>query len=199
MITIVSGLPRSGTSLMMQMLEAGGLPVLTDGLRPPDQDNPRGYYEFEPVKRTRIDAAWVGQAEGRAVKVVSSLLDSLPSDRFYKVLFLRRNLSEILLSQAAMLTRLGNQAEREAGLASPSQVQPANDLDLGLAFERHLRKIEAWLATRRYMSVLYCEFAELMYEVEKAATKVARFLETDLIIPRMVAVVDRTLHRQRIP
>ena len=90
MITIVSGLPRSGTSMMMRILEAGGMPVLVDAARPADVDNPNGYYEFEPAKSIREDASWLTQAEGRAVKMVYKLLYDLPPDRAYHVLFLQR-------------------------------------------------------------------------------------------------------------
>lgn len=106
-VTIVTGLPRSGTSMMMRMLEAGGLPVLVDGRRGADIDNPNGYYEFEPVKETRTDASWVEGARGRAVKMVYRLLYDVPAEFRYRVLFMRRDLGEILASQRKMLTRHG--------------------------------------------------------------------------------------------
>ena len=109
-LTIVSGLPRSGTSLMMKMLEAGGLPVLVDNVREADVDNPRGYYEFEPVKALKSDASWVAPALGKAVKMVYLLLMDLPSDQDYRVVFMRRNLDEVLASQKAMLDRMGKPA-----------------------------------------------------------------------------------------
>mgnify|MGYP001577310805 CR=1 FL=1 len=97
-ITVVSGLPRSGTSLMMQILEAGGLPVLCDGVRTPDANNPRGYYEYEKVKGMGRDASWIGEAEGKVVKVVSLLLYHLPPDHRYRVIFMTRRMDEILSS-----------------------------------------------------------------------------------------------------
>src|SRR5262245_41311102 len=106
-VTVVSGLPRSGTSLMMQMLAAGGMAVLTDELRGPDPDNPRGYYEFEPVKRTRHDPSWLVGAPGKAVKLVHLLLYDLPAEYSYRVIFMKRRLSEVLASQRAMLDRQG--------------------------------------------------------------------------------------------
>ena len=105
-LTVVSGLPRSGTSMMMRMLEQGGLPVLIDGVRTADDDNPNGYYEFEAVKQTREDASWLEGSEGKAVKMVYRLLYDLPPDRAYRVLFMTRNLDEVLASQRVMLTRL---------------------------------------------------------------------------------------------
>src|SRR5438046_6429896 len=106
-ITVVSGLPRSGTSLMMQMLRAGGMPVRTDGFRKADEDNPRGYLEYEPVKRTREDSSWVSDAVGKAVKVVYLLLRDLPDGFDYRVILMRRSLREVLASQSAMLMRSG--------------------------------------------------------------------------------------------
>ncbi len=106
-IIIVSGLPRSGTSLMMQMLDRGGIPVVTDQVRVADDDNPRGYYEFEAVKRTKQDSSWLTGARGRAVKLVSSLLYDLPPTERYRVLFMQRELEEVLESQEKMLARLG--------------------------------------------------------------------------------------------
>ena len=103
MIVVVSGLPRSGTSLMMQMLQAGGMPLLTDGRRAADGDNPKGYCEFEPAKRLKDDASWLGAAEGRAVKLVSALLFDLPPERRYRVIFMTRDLDEVLASQRDLL------------------------------------------------------------------------------------------------
>ncbi len=109
MIVIVSGLPRSGTSLMMQMLQAGGMPLLIDDHRPADADNPNGYWEYEPVKRLQQDNSWVHQAEGKAVKVVSALLQYLPPPYTYKIIFMQRPMPEVLASQAVMLERRGAQ------------------------------------------------------------------------------------------
>src|SRR5215212_2341111 len=105
-VTIVTGLPRSGTSMMMQMLAAGGMPVLAAAVRAPDADNPRGYLEFEAAKRTARDAAWVAGAAGKAVKLVHLLLPDLPQEHEYRVLFMRRDMDEVLASQRAMLARL---------------------------------------------------------------------------------------------
>src|SRR3990167_393038 len=100
MIVIVSGLPRSGTSLMMQMLRAGGMSLLIDDQRPADADNPHGYWEYEPVKRLQHDNSWLPQAEGKAVKVVSALLQYLPPRHTYKIIVMHRPMQEVLASQA---------------------------------------------------------------------------------------------------
>src|ERR1700675_612032 len=107
MITIVSGLPRSGTSLMMQMLDAGGLPVLSDGERKADTDNPRGYLEWERIKQLPKQPALIAEAEGKVVKVISQLLLSLPEGHEYRVIFMQRPLPEVLKSQDEMLRRRG--------------------------------------------------------------------------------------------
>src|SRR5262245_12295550 len=106
-ITIVSGLPRSGTSMMMSMLEAGGLGALTDGIRAADEDNPKGYYEFERVKKIKQDTAWLADAKGRVVKMISQLLLDLPAAYQYRIIFMRRNIDEILASQKQMMVRRG--------------------------------------------------------------------------------------------
>src|SRR5262245_7239801 len=126
MIVIVSGLPRSGTSLMMQMLHAGGMPLLIDDQRPADADNPNGYWEYEPVKHLQQDNTWVAQAEGKAVKVVSALLQYLPRHHTYKIVFMHRPLAEVLASQTVMLQRRGEQAGT------------ANDQTLTTVFAQHL-------------------------------------------------------------
>jgi len=106
-IIIVSGLPRSGTSMMMQMLQAGGLPLLTDDRRPADPDNPKGYFEYEPVKRLHKDASWLPEAQGSAVKIMAPLLTGLRPDLTYRVIFMTRPMDEVLRSQTAMLAHRG--------------------------------------------------------------------------------------------
>jgi hypothetical protein len=136
-IIVVSGLPRSGTSLMMQMLAAGGLTPVTDGVRPPDEDNLRGYYEVEAVKQIRRNPAWIAQAEGKAIKVVSMLLFDLPLDRQYRIIFITRDMGEVLASQKRMLER------RQPGAAGPS------DAEMRGHFERHLAKVRAYVPASR--------------------------------------------------
>ena len=104
-ITIVSGLPRSGTSMMMRMLEAGGMEVVTDNIRKANGDNPHGYFEFEKVKKIKEDSSWLDETFGKVFKMVSMLLYELPSDKNYKIIFMKRNMKEIMASQRIMLKK----------------------------------------------------------------------------------------------
>ena len=133
-VTIVSGLPRSGTSMMMKVLEAGGLPVVTDEQRTADEDNPKGYFELERVKQLdKGDTAWVAEAQGKVVKVISALLEYLPPAYTYRVVFIRREMSEILASQKKMLERRGEPTDR------------ISDEELARLFSKHVQKVETWL------------------------------------------------------
>src|SRR5262249_5077947 len=161
MITIVSGLPRSGTSMMMQMLEAGGMPILMDELRPADEHNLRGYYELQKVKALKKDNSWVGEAEGKALKVVSLLLYDLPNHLEYEVLFMRRDLEEVLRSQKKML----------AGVGAPGG---AAGEAMRTHFKRHLGQLEEWLKKQAHLQVLDCVFKDL---VEPPAETIDRIAE----------------------
>lgn len=183
-ITIVSGLPRSGTSLMMQILEAGGLPALTDRIRTADRNNPRGYYELEAVKRTKEDASWLDNATGKCVKVVSLLLYDLPMDRRYNIIFMIRSMDEILASQAEMLKHRSKEDGR-------------SDATMRLHFEAHLLKLERRLAEQGNVNVLYCDHNFLIKHPEQQAHVIQNFLDMEMNIPAMVAAVDPALHRQR--
>jgi LPS sulfotransferase NodH len=184
-ITIVSGLPRSGTSLMMQMLEGGGLKSLTDNVRASDEDNPRGYFELEAVKRTKQDPSWLDQAAGRVVKMVHVLLYDLPQDRAYRVLFMKRDLREVVRSQGVMLKRRGADGAN------------LTDEQLISAYEGQLAKIESWLADQPGFDVLYISYNDLMADPARAATDVNRFLGGPLDEEQMLRHVDPALHRQR--
>lgn len=185
MIVIVSGLPRSGTSLMMQMLQAGGMPLLIDDHRPADADNPNGYWEYEPVKRLPQDNSWMHKAEGKAVKVVSALLQYLPPQYPYKIIFMQRPMQEVLASQTVMLERRGAQGGK------------ADDQTLGTVFTQHLDRTERWLAMQQHMTVLPVNYHATVADPEATATRVAQFLDLPLAIEEMACVVDPRLHRQR--
>ncbi len=185
LITVVSGLPRSGTSLMMKMLDAGGLPPLTDHIRSADEDNPQGYYEFERVKKLKEDRAWLPDAKGRAVKVISALLMYLPAGYDYRVIFMRRNMSEILASQRQMLIRRGEPAGA------------TNDPDMAALFDKHLRQVEGWLAGQPNMRVLYVSYNDLLGDPLAGAQRVNTFLGGGLDVNAMAGAVDPNLHRQR--
>lgn len=185
-ITVVSGLPRSGTSMMMQMLEAGGVPILTDRVRAADEDNLKGYYEFERVKALPQDTAWLEEARGKAVKIVSELLRRLPADHAYRIIFMRRDLREVLASQGQMLIR--------RGVASPGGV---GDDRMAEVFRKHLREVEAWVAGQPQAAVFYADYNEILREPGRWAEEIGRFLGGGLDVKRMAGVVDAMLYRQR--
>ena len=185
MITIVSGLPRSGTSLMMQMLAAGGMPILSDGERPADVDNPRGYLEWERIKQLPKDPACIAEAEGKAVKVISLLLLSLPEGHEYRVIFMQRPLPEVLASQDVMLR---NRGTAKAGVDSSI---------IAAAFEKNLRAVNAWLDSKAYVKTLRVPYHEVLRDAETIARKLSEFLNTELNLEAMTRQVDATLYRNR--
>lgn len=184
-ITIVSGLPRSGTSMMMRMLEAGGMMPFTDGQRAADEDNPRGYYELEAVKTLAQDNTWVSAAQGQALKVISFLLNQLPPDQQYRVIFMRRALPEVLASQRQMLKRRGTEA------------QGGDDARMQQLFERHLDQVTSWLAEQPNMMVFFVDYARAVREPASVAQEVMDFLGQPLHPGAMTAAVEQGLYRQR--
>ncbi len=185
MITIVSGLPRSGTSLMMQMLAAGGVPILSDGERRADVDNPRGYLEWERIKQLPKNSACIEEAEGKAVKVISQLLLSLPAGHDYRVIFMQRPLPEVMASQDEML--------RRRGTFNPSE----DNSVVARAFQDHLSDVYAWLNGKPHVKASRLQYHSVLNEPKKAAETVAAFLELPLDIEAMTRQVDGTLYRQR--
>ncbi len=184
-VSIVSGLPRSGTSVMMQMLQAGGMPIITDRLRVADQDNLEGYYELEAVKRTSRDPSWVKDAPGNAVKVIYMLLNQLPREYTYRVVFMRRELKEVVRSQEAMLQR-----RQEQGAEVPATA-------LEGIFQRHLEKVDAWLARQPNFQVCDVDYGHVISDPQVQARRVREFLHANLDVDAMAATVDPALHRQR--
>ena len=183
-LTIVSGLPRSGTSLMMKMLETGGMEVLVDNVRTADIDNTRGYYEFEPVKQTKNDASWVAPALGKAVKMVYLLLLDLPSEYEYRVVFMRRNLDEVLASQKAMLERLG-------------KTSPLDDARMAALFRDQLARFDAWSKGRPNLRLLDVSYNAAVADPAPVAAEVDRFLGGGLEVDAMSQIVDPLLYRNR--
>jgi hypothetical protein len=183
-ITIVSGLPRSGTSMMMQAVSAGGLPVLTDHARLADEDNPRGYLEFAPAKTIAQDQSWLPQAQGKSVKLVSALLRHLPPEYRYTIIFMQRDMAEVLASQQAMLQRQGTTTD-------------SDDARLAVLFEQHLADVAAWLAHQPNMEVLYVQYRDVVSDPATQLARVRAFLRWDLRLDAMVSVIDSRLHRQR--
>ncbi|MGA3087134.1 MAG: hypothetical protein ABSD75_00890 [Terriglobales bacterium] len=186
MITIVSGLPRSGTSLMMQMLDAGGLPVLSDGERKADTDNPKGYLEWERIKQLPKHPSLIAEAEGKVVKVISQLILSLPEGHEYRIVFMQRPLPEILKSQDEMLRRRGN----ADSLSDHSAIEEA--------FQRHLIEVNQWLAGKRNVKLVRIHYHRVLREPKPVAEQVAGFLEVPLDIGAMVRQVDGSLYRNRM-
>lgn len=185
MITIVSGLPRSGTSLMMQMLADGGASILTDAERTPDANNPKGYLEFEKVKQLKTDDTWLPQAEGKVVKIISHLLYELPTDLKYKVIFMVRPVSEVRSSQESMLTRLGRKGA------------PVSAAQLEKVFSQHLAEIKEWLAKHDTFQVLYVNYHDVLMNPHEEARRINGFLGGSLDVEKMVAAVDPNLYRER--
>ena len=185
-VLIVSGLPRSGTSLMMMMLESTGIPPLTDHQRSADDDNPRGYYEFERVKKLRQgDKDWLLQAHGKAVKVISALLTYLPPDFNYQVLFMQRALPEILASQKKMLVNRGEDPEK------------IRDEEIALSFENHLAQVLDWLGRQSNFSTYFVDYNGLLREPKPEVHRINQFLGGGLDESRMLAAIDPNLYRQR--
>ena len=155
-ITVVSGLPRSGTSMMMQMLQAGGMPVLIDDHRQPDASNPAGYYEYALVKRLhKGDNGWLNQAQGKAVKVISALLTHLPPTQRYRVLLMDRDLDEIIRSQQVMRQRLAS----ETGAFDAAAMQTE--------FSTHLDSVKAWLASQSHIQTLHIAYADVIAQPDQ--------------------------------
>jgi hypothetical protein len=182
-IIIVSGLPRSGTSLMMQMLDHGGVPVVTDHIRTPDRDNPRGYYEYERVKKIKEDVSWLPETRGKAFKMVSQLLFELPSSERYRIIFMERDLDEMLLSQEKMLARLNKPSAPRAIVEK--------------AFRNHLGRVRAWLAGQPNIAVLFVSYNDLVERPAGEAERVSAFLGGEADAASMSKTVDPSLYRNR--
>jgi len=186
MITVVSGVPRSGTSLMMQMLAAGGMSVLSDGVRAPDANNLRGYFEWEPAKRLLQEPGAIAQAEGKAVKAISSLLFGLPPQDSYRIVFMRRPMEEVVASQAAMLDRM---AAKGAALGPNA---------MAAALAAHLQQTEAWLARQHFIAVCAVEYRDVLADPGGESRRIAEFLGVPLDIEAMARQVDPALYRSRV-
>jgi len=184
-VTIVSGLPRSGTSMMMQMLDKGGMPALIDEVRVADEDNLKGYYEFEAVKRTRQDPSWLARARGKVVKMVYRLLYDLPKEYPYRVIFMRRKLEEVIASQNVMLERSGKEG---GGLADDRLLE---------VFRAEIDKSNQWLAEQPNFEVLYINYNEMVKDPVPQVTKINEFLGGKLDTRAMIGAVDSALYRQK--
>ena len=187
-VIIVSGLPRSGTSMMMKMLAAGGVELLTDHLREADIDNPEGYYEFERVKQLdKGDKTWLPQARGRAVKVISALLEHLPAEEGYLVIMMHRRAEEILASQKRMLIRRGEDPDK------------TSDAKMRELYAKHMGQVSAWLEGQPNIKTLNIDYNAVLAEPLPQASRVAGFLGIPSAAVAMASVVDPNLYRNRVP
>lgn len=186
-ITVVSGLPRSGTSMMMRMLETGGMPVLIDHIRIPDESNPKGYYEFERVKQMQDgNTGWIAEGKGKVVKIISALLEFLPPEHQYRIVFMQRNMNEILASQREMLLRRGEPTDR------------VSDEHLTGFYQEHLARTKTWISEQPNMQVIYLHYNQIMENPQAPITQLCQFLQPfPLDSDKMLSVVEASLYRQR--
>jgi hypothetical protein len=183
-IIIVSGLPRSGTSLMMKMLEKGGMPIVTDHLRKVDIDNPEGYYELEKVKKIKQDASWLKDTRGQAFKMISMLLFDLPSNEKYKIIFMQRKIEEVLASQQKMLNR-------------NKITQDIDDGTMGNLFIKHLQKVRDWLEKQANIDILEINYNTLVVFPKTEVAKLITFLNKELDAEKMINTINPELYRNR--
>jgi len=186
-IVVVSGLPRSGTSMAMKMLAAGGMPILTDGIRTADESNPKGYYEFEAVKdlHKQGDTRWLLDARGKAVKIVSLLLTWLPETHDYKVIFMQRDLREVIASETTMLLKRGQSPER------PTEQQTV------AVYQQHLDKVHRFLSNRRCFTTMTVNYRDALERSHEAAKRIRHFVGQPLDIEEMARAADPSLYRNR--
>jgi hypothetical protein len=162
------------------------VPPLTDEKRAADESNPKGYYEEERVKKLRENNSWLRDCRGKVVKVVSPLLDAIPGDERYKVVFVRRRMPEILASQRAMMERMGS---KDSGV---------DDSQMATFFQKHLADIQKWIDERDNVDAVYLDFHEVVADPMEAAAKVRDFLELDAPAEKMAGVVEPKLYRERV-
>jgi hypothetical protein len=185
-IIVVSGLPRSGTSMMMKMLEASGLKILTDSIRTADENNPKGYYEYERVKKLKEgDYDWLPMARGKVVKIISALLQYLPNRYQYNVIFMSRNMEEILSSQSRMMVRDGIQGDE------------ISDEKIAELYEKHLKEIETWLEEQPNMRTLHISYNQILADPQPCLIRINKFLGGKLNIQAMIQEIDHSLYRER--
>lgn len=184
-IVVVSGLPRSGTSMMMKMLAQGGAPVLVDEMRQADEDNPNGYFEIELSKKLKDgEIDWIYNAQGKAVKVISYLLEYLPSDLTYDIVFMDREIHEVLASQKKMLERR-------------SETSSITDEEMEAQFRAHLKAVKYWAARQPNMRITYIKYDDVLKSPDVVSAAVAEFLNLSLDVQAMQSVPSWLLYRNR--
>lgn len=184
-ITIVSGMPRSGTSMMMQMLQAGGLDILTDNIRSKDENNPKGYLEYQKVKSLASDNSWIHEGQNKVIKVIAQLLQHLPASYQYKVIFMERDMEEIIKSQQIML---GKKSEVD------KKIYPTVLAD---TFRKQLEKTRSWIKTHPQFEVMYVYYTDVINNPTEVAENLSVFLDADLNVSKMAEAVDSSLYRNR--
>ena len=184
-VIVVSGLPRSGTSMMMKILAEGGLPIVTDKEREADEDNPNGYFEIELSKKLKDgEINWIYEAQSMVVKVISYLLEFMPDDLNYDVIFMEREISEILASQKKMLQRR-------------NEISAISDEEMETQFRDHLKAVKYWIARKPNMRVKFVKYDEMVNEPGALCPELAEFLEKPLDVSAMSAVPNQSLYRNR--
>lgn len=184
-IIVVSGLPRSGTSMMMKMLAEGGLATVVDALRQADEDNPNGYFEIEASKSLKDgEKKWLYAAQGKVVKVISYLLEFLPDDFSYDVIFMEREIGEVLASQRKMLQRR-------------NETSTLTDAEMETQFREHLRAVKYWAARKPNMRILFVKYSQMVDAPETLCKSIVDFLEIPLDLKAMQSVPNQSLYRNR--
>ena len=185
-VIIVSGLPRSGTSMLMKMLDATGLPIMTDHERTADEDNPKGYFEYARIMdlKQETDKSWVREARGKVLKVISHLLEDLPDENFYKIVLIRRDFDEIIASQNKMLRRRGEK-------------NPIGDEEAKESYIRHLVDVRFIVSKRPNFEMIEVHFKDALNEPAGFVAHVNEFLGGNLDTNEMISVVDPELYRNR--
>jgi len=186
-IILVSGLPRSGTSMLMQMLDAAGIPIASDGIRIADRDNPEGYYELEKVKEIgkTDDLSWLNDLRGKAVKIISWFLKDLPDEHKYKILFIERDLREVITSQNRMLVNRGE------------KLDPEHDEEMIRLFDDHTKETKALLSTKPGFEVIYLNHRAIIDNPAAAAGQINRFLGGMYDEAKIAGAVKKKLYRNR--
>jgi hypothetical protein len=185
-IVVVSGLPRSGTSMVMSMLEAGGLSIWTDRVREADEDNPKGYFELEKVKdlAEMDDKSWLLEARGKGIKVISHLLKELPDENYYRIIFARRDLEEVIASQNIMLDR-------------QSESNPVDDAKAIALYRKHLVNVRFLVRRKRNLEMIELNYGDTLSSPQESAIRINNFLGGTLNTEKMSAVIDQRLYRNR--
>ena len=185
-IIVISGLPRSGTSMMMKMLDAGGMPIAMDGVREADEDNPKGYYELERIKDLdkNKDKGWLAEMRGQAVKVISYLLKDLPQDNNYKIIFMERDIEEVVASQNKMMDRR-------------NENNKTSDEKMLLNYKNHLLRVHIMLRHHPGFETLTVSYSDTLKDPMQQAVNINRFLGGSLNVRKMAEVVDPNLYRNR--